>query len=62
MIRNLFEAVALIKAAPEKLKNFKELLDYARNIYKETTGVFPDGIDFPYFLTSFVLSFLSSMP
>ena len=34
MIRNLFEAVALIKAAPEKLKNFKELLDYARNIYK----------------------------
>jgi hypothetical protein len=46
MIRNLFEAVALIKAAPEKLKNFKELLDYARNIYKETTGVFPDGIDF----------------
>ena len=46
MIRNLFEAVALIKAAPEKLKNFKELLNYARNIYKEATGAFPDGIDF----------------
>ena len=46
MIRNLFEAVSLLKAAPEKLKNFRELLDYARNIYKEATGVFPDGIDF----------------
>ena len=46
MIRNLFEAVSLLKAAPEKIKDFKGLLDYARNIYKETTGVFPDGIDF----------------
>ena len=46
MIRNLFEAVSLLKAAPEKLKNFQELLDYARNIYKDATGVFPDGIDF----------------
>ena len=46
MIRNLFEAVSLLKAAPGNLKNFKELLNYARNIYKEATGVFPDGIDF----------------
>ena len=45
-IRNLFEAVSLIKAAPEKIKDFKGLFNYARNIYKETTGVFPDGIDF----------------
>ena len=46
MIRNKLEALALIKAAPEKLKDFKGLLDYARNIYKEVTGAFPDGIDF----------------
>ena len=46
MIRNLFEAVSLLKAAPEKIKDFKGLLDYARNIYKEATGVFPEGIDF----------------
>ena len=46
MIRNLFEAVSLLKAAPKNLKNFQELLDYAKNIYKDATGVFPDGIDF----------------
>ena len=46
MIRNLFEAVSLLKAAPKNLKNFQELLDYARNIYKDATGTFPDGIDF----------------
>ena len=46
MIRNLFEAVSLLKAAPKNITDFKELLNYARNIYKEATGVFPDGIDF----------------
>ena len=46
MIKNLFEAVSLLKAAPKNLKNFQELLDYAKNIYKDATGVFPDGIDF----------------
>ena len=46
MIKNLFEAVSLLKAAPKNMTDFKELLNYARNIYKEATGVFPDGIDF----------------
>ena len=46
MIRNLFEAVSLLKAAPKNITDFKELLNYARNIYKDATGVFPDGIDF----------------
>ena len=42
---NKFELLKLIANAPKNLKGYSELLDYARNVYKQITGVFPEGID-----------------
>ena len=42
---NKIELLKLIAAAPKKLTGFDELLSYARNIYKQVMGVFPEGID-----------------
>ena len=42
---NKFELLKLIANAPKALKGYSELLDYARNAYKQMMGVFPEGID-----------------
>ena len=42
---NKFELLKLIANAPKNLKGYSELLNYARNVYKRITGVFPEGID-----------------
>ena len=42
---NKLELLKLIANAPKRLKGYSELLDYARNAYKQMTGVFPEGID-----------------
>ena len=42
---NKIEFLKLIAAAPKNLTGFDELLSYARNIYKQVMGVFPEGID-----------------
>ena len=42
---NKLELLKLIQAAPKNLTEFQELLSYARNIYKQVMGVFPEGID-----------------
>ena len=42
---NKLEFLKLIANAPKKLKGYSELLDYARNAYKQIMGVFPEGID-----------------
>jgi len=42
---NKFELLKLIANAPKTLKGYSELLDYARNAYKQIMGVFPEGID-----------------
>ena len=42
---NKFELLKLIANAPKRLKGYSELLDYARNAYKQMMGVFPEGID-----------------
>ena len=42
---NKLELLKLIANAPKKLKGYSELLDYARNAYKQIMGVFPEGID-----------------
>ena len=42
---NRLELLKLIANAPKNLKGYSELLDYARNFYKQVMGVFPEGID-----------------
>jgi hypothetical protein len=42
---NKLEFLKLIANAPKRLKGYSELLDYARNAYKQIMGVFPEGID-----------------
>ena len=42
---NRLEFLKLIANAPKRLKGYSELLDYARNAYKQIMGVFPEGID-----------------
>ena len=42
---NRLELLKLIAAAPKNLKGYDELLAYARNIYKQVMGIFPEGID-----------------
>ena len=42
---NKFEFLKLIANAPKTLKGYSELLNYARNVYKQIMGVFPEGID-----------------
>ena len=42
---NKLEFLKLIANAPKNLKGYTELLDYARNAYKQIMGVFPEGID-----------------
>ena len=42
---NKLEFLKLIANAPKTLKGYSELLDYARNAYKQIMGVFPEGID-----------------
>ena len=42
---NKLELLKLIANAPKRLKGYSELLDYARNAYKQIMGVFPEGID-----------------
>ena len=42
---NKLELLKLIANAPKTLKGYSELLDYARNAYKQMMGVFPEGID-----------------
>ena len=42
---NKLELLKLIANAPKRLKGYSELLDYARNAYKQMMGVFPEGID-----------------
>ena len=42
---NKLEFLKLIANAPNNLKGYTELLDYARNAYKQIMGVFPEGID-----------------
>ena len=42
---NKLELLKLIANAPKALKGYSELLDYARNAYKQMMGVFPEGID-----------------
>ena len=42
---NKIELLKLIAAAPKNLTGFDDLLSYARNIYKQVMGVFPEGID-----------------
>ena len=37
--------INFLKNAPQGLKTFDELFKYATNLYKQQTGVFPDGID-----------------
>ena len=42
---NKLEFLKILANAPKNLKNYPELLDYARNVYKQIMGVFPEGID-----------------
>ena len=42
---NKIEFLKLIANAPKYLKGYTELLNYARNAYKQIMGVFPEGID-----------------
>ena len=42
---NKLEFLKLIANAPKRLKGYSELLDYARNAYKQIMGFFPEGID-----------------
>ncbi len=42
---NKLDFLNILANAPKNLKNYSELLDYARNIYKQMMGVFPEGID-----------------
>ena len=42
---NKFEFLKLIANAPKTLKGYDELLNYARNAYKQIMGIFPEGID-----------------
>ena len=42
---NKLQFLNILANAPKNLKNYSELLDYARNIYKQIMGVFPEGID-----------------
>ena len=42
---NKLEFLKLIANAPKRLKGYSELLNYARNAYKQIMGVFPEGID-----------------
>ena len=42
---NKFEFLKFLANAPKNLKGYDELLAYARNIYKQAMGVFPEGID-----------------
>ena len=42
---NKLQFLNMLANAPKNLKNYPELLDYARNIYKQIMGVFPEGID-----------------
>ena len=42
---NKIEFLKFLANAPKNLKGYSELLDYARNFYKQVTGVFPEGID-----------------
>ena len=42
---NKLEFLKLIANAPKYLKGYTELLNYARNAYKQIMGVFPEGID-----------------
>jgi hypothetical protein len=37
--------INFLKNAPQGLKTFDELYNYAVNLYKQQTGVFPEGID-----------------
>ena len=37
--------INFLKNAPKGLKTFRELFDYAVNLYKQRMGVFPEGID-----------------
>ena len=37
--------INFFKNAPQGLKTFRELFDYAVNLYKQRMGVFPEGID-----------------
>ena len=42
---NKLQFLNILANAPKNLKNYSELLDYARNVYKQIMGVFPEGID-----------------
>jgi len=42
---NKLEFLKLIANAPKSLRGYTELLNYARNAYKQIMGVFPEGID-----------------
>ena len=42
---NKLQFLNILANAPKNLKNYPELLEYARNIYKQIMGVFPEGID-----------------
>jgi len=42
---NKIEFLKFLANAPKNLKGYDELLAYARNIYKQAMGVFPEGID-----------------
>ena len=42
---NKLQFLNILANAPKNLKNYTELLDYARNVYKQIMGVFPEGID-----------------
>ena len=42
---NKLQFLNILANAPKNLKNYPELLDYARNVYKQIMGVFPEGID-----------------
>ena len=43
---NKIEFLKFLANAPKNLKGYDELFAYARNIYKQAMGVFPEGIDF----------------
>ena len=42
---NRLEFLKFLANAPKNLKGYDELLAYARNVYKQAMGVFPEGID-----------------
>ena len=42
---NKLEFLKIMANAPRSLKGYSELLNYARNVYKQIMGVFPEGID-----------------